>query len=215
MENINIEMKKFEEDLSNFHIPRYEDLPDIELYMDQVLALINKQLNIISNNENIITASMVNNYVKFRLIPSPKGKRYTRKHLCYMIALCLLKQILSMNEIKVLVNQQLKISSELEAYNLFCNELEFAFKNCSEINCFQSQASNDNNHCLIYCAKAIAYKLITQKYIAIMATYNDLEKKNNKKANEANKKVNETKKKANEAKKTDEKVDDKDKILQS
>ena len=87
MENINIEMKKFEEELSNFHIPRYEDLPDIELYMDQVLALINKQLFIISNNENVITPSMVNNYVKFGLIPSPKGKRYTRKHLCYMIAL--------------------------------------------------------------------------------------------------------------------------------
>ncbi len=216
MENINIEMKKFEEELSNFHIPRYEDLPDIELYMDQVLALINKQLFIISNNENVITPSMVNNYVKFGLIPSPKGKRYTRKHLCYMIALCFLKQILSMNEIKVLVKEQIKISNELDAYNLFCNELEIAFKNCCEFNLVQSQTNIDNNHCLIYCAKAIAYKLHTQKYIAIMASLSDLDKKSNKKSNDANKKTgeidkkaNETKKKTNEVKKKDDKISSK------
>ncbi len=181
MGNIEFEMKKFEEDLRDFHILRYEDLPDIELYMDQVVALLNKKLYIISNNENVITPSMVNNYVKFGLIPSPKGKRYSRKHICYMVALCFLKQILSMNEIKTLVSHQLKYSSELDLYNLFCGELEKSFKNCSSFDPHQPTICDEKEHCLIYCAKAIAYKLHAQKYIQIINSTNIENKKAEKK----------------------------------
>lgn len=200
MNNILEEMRRYEEELSKYHIPRYNDLPDIELYMDQVLALINKQLYIITNNDNIITPSMVNNYVKFGLIPAPVGKRYTRKHLCYMIVLCFLKQILSMNEIKVLVQHQLKYFNELDAYNLFCNELEIAFKNCSNLSFLQSENNDNKSQCLIYCAKAIAYKLHTQKNIQIMAHFD------NTTAQKADKKSNDTKKK-------DDKKDKQDKVV--
>ena len=175
------EMRKFEEELGKFHIPRYEDLPDIELYMDQVVALLNKNLYIIANNDNVITPSMVNNYVKFGLIPAPVGKRYTRKHLCYMTALCFLKQILSMNEIKLLVTHQLKYSTELDLYNLFCTELEKFFKNCSSFDPHQPTLCDEKVHCLIYCAKAIAYKLHAQKYIQIINTASEFEKKVDKK----------------------------------
>lgn len=180
MENKDDEMRKFEEALSVFHIPRFEDLPDIELYMDQVIALLNKSLAIISNNENIITPSMVNNYVKFNLIPAPKGKRYSRKHLCYMIALYFLKQILSMNEIKTLVNQQLKHYSELQAYNLFCSELEKAFKKFTTKE-NEPITTDEKTHCLIHCAKAIAYKLHAQKFISLINTEPPKEKKQEKK----------------------------------
>ena len=192
MDSIDKEVKKYEMELRNYRIPRYEDLPDIELYMDQVLALINKHLSIITNTDNVITPSMVNNYVKFGLIPAPKGKRYTRKHLCYMIALCFLKQVLSMNEIKVLVTEFLKYTNELDAYNLFCNELEIAFKNCGDSCCTLLPNTTSINHCLVFCAKAIAYKLDAQKYINIMnscsTTAVKADKKNvdNKKKNEKN-----------------------------
>ena len=190
--NIEKEMRKFEEILKTFHIPRVEDLPDIELYMDQVVALLNKNLFIIANQDNVITPSMVNNYVKFGLIPAPQGKRYTRKHLCYMTALCFLKQILSMNEIKLLVKEQLKHSTEQDAYNLFCDELEKAFKKFTSVET-QPTICDEKNFCLVYCAKAIAYKLHAQKFVQIIDPYPHLDKKEEKK-NESQTKKKEEKK---------------------
>lgn len=199
--NILNEMRKFEDELSRFHIPRVEDMPDIELYMDQVVALLNKNLYIIANNDNVITPSMVNNYVKFGLIPAPKGKRYTRKHLCYMTVLCFLKQILSMNEINLLVKEQLKHSSELETYNLFCDELEKAFKKFTTFESTRPECE-EKNYCLVYCAKAIAYKLHAQKFVQTINPFPLITKKmedETKKKEEKSEKKNE--KKSNNSKK--------------
>lgn len=160
-------IKEFEQQLREYRIPRYEELPDIELYMDQVIALLNKNFRVLSNDETFLTPSMINNYVKFGLIPAPQGKRYSRRHLCYMIALSFLKQILSMSEIKTLETQMISLSNELNAYNLLCSQLENAFQSCC------NQISNDfagvppEHLSLAYCAQAIANKLHAQKIIEI------------------------------------------------
>ncbi len=160
-------LNEFEQNLKEYKIPRYEELPDIELYMDQVVALLNKNFKLLSNEETFLTPSMINNYVKFGLIPAPNGKRYSRRHLCYMIALCFLKQILSMNEIKTIESQMISLSNELNAYNLLCTQLENAFQSCC------NQTSNNfetvplEHLSLAYCAQAIANKLHAQKIIEI------------------------------------------------
>lgn len=160
-------IEEFEQQLKEYKIPRYEELPDIELYMDQVIVLINKNFKVLSNEETRLTPSMINNYVKFGLIPAPQGKRYSRRHLCYMIALSFLKQILSMSEIKTIEAQMISISNELTAYNLLCSQLESAFQSCCD------KVSNDfagvplEQLSLAYCARAIANKLHAQKIIEI------------------------------------------------
>ena len=63
------EMRKFEEELGKFHIPRYEDLPDIELYMDQVVALLNKNLYIIANTLIIYQLHVCINVHSDRICP--------------------------------------------------------------------------------------------------------------------------------------------------
>ncbi len=57
-------------EILDFHLPRFDELPDIDLYMDQVLNIIENSLIIFSseNDENIITKSMINNYVKQNVI---------------------------------------------------------------------------------------------------------------------------------------------------
>lgn len=83
-------------------LPSWESLPDFGLYMDQVVALMQRALSGILP-EGEITRSMVNNYVKQRLIPRPAGKKYAREHLALLMMICILKQALTMEEIAALL----------------------------------------------------------------------------------------------------------------
>lgn len=93
----------WEEFLHEFRLPVWDELPQIELYMDQVIVLLNEYLSYFvyeGNDEKLITAAMVNNYVKMKLVPAPVRKKYGRVHLAYLIMICTLKQTLSMAVVK-------------------------------------------------------------------------------------------------------------------
>ena len=79
-------------------LPEWETLPDIGLYMDQVVTLMERAFGgALPKGE--ITKSMVNNYVKVELIPRPIGKKYDREHLAMLLMIGVLKQALSMESI--------------------------------------------------------------------------------------------------------------------
>ena len=68
--------------VANLHFPRWHELPEFELYMDQVIGLVEKYLRpLYPENKAPITPSMINNYVKQRILPPPENKRYGKKHL--------------------------------------------------------------------------------------------------------------------------------------
>ena len=82
-------------------LPRWEELPDLDLYMDQVLSLIHRYLGREESPDGkVLTSSMVNNYVKMRLMPAPEKKKYSRVHLAYLIAICVLKTSLPMAAVR-------------------------------------------------------------------------------------------------------------------
>lgn len=58
-------------ELESYNMPDWNDLPDIDLYMDQVITYLEKQLSVFSRNddEKLITPAMINNYVKNEIIP--------------------------------------------------------------------------------------------------------------------------------------------------
>jgi len=85
-------------------------IPDIDLYMDQVISYMTRQhigLEMDGDEENL-TSAMINNYIKSGLLPRAKGKKYNREHICYLTAICLLKQVLSVNEAGVLLSNQME-----------------------------------------------------------------------------------------------------------
>ena len=89
--------------IKELHLPRYAELPSLELYMDQVIVLLNQYLRhfvFAASEEKLITPSMVNNYVKMRLLPAPVKKKYGRTHLAILIMICTLKQTLSISVIR-------------------------------------------------------------------------------------------------------------------
>lgn len=58
--------------LEQFHLPRWEELPDFEIYMDQLITIVSQYVAIFQDKEgSMITASMINNYVKAKIMPRP------------------------------------------------------------------------------------------------------------------------------------------------
>jgi DNA-binding transcriptional MerR regulator len=78
------------------------DLPDIDLYMDQIITLIEEKLAPGSSgkSERPLTKTMINNYSKEGLIKPVKGKKYTKEHIVQMLMIYSLKNTLSIQEIK-------------------------------------------------------------------------------------------------------------------
>lgn len=116
---------EFVELIRALHLPRYAELPPIDLYMDQVLTYIEEHLRpLVSADEKLLTSSMVNNYVKQHVLPVPQRKRYTRDHIAYLIAICLLKRTFSIGDIKRLLDAQAATHSAERAYDFFCTTVE-------------------------------------------------------------------------------------------
>ncbi len=114
--------------ITNFHLPRWSELPNLDLYLDQTVNILEKYLrNYIGNkDETIITKTMINNYVKQGLIKPPKKKKYNRIHIATLIVICMLKQIYSINDISELIQLAIKTAKINTAYNQFCEALERA-----------------------------------------------------------------------------------------
>lgn len=115
----------------DFSMPAWDELPDLELYMDQVITLITKYLggfSKVTENEKIITSSMINNYVKLGTIPPPIKKRYSRIHLAYLLMVCTLKQTLDMSTIHKLIPVGIPEERVQELYGYFAENQKRAHK---------------------------------------------------------------------------------------
>jgi hypothetical protein len=95
-------------DLTSFSLPKWRGLPDLDLYMDQVVTYLERELSPITveEQEKMITTWMINNYVKGNLLSNPVRKKYSREHLAYLLAICSIKQILSISDIQKLFDYQ-------------------------------------------------------------------------------------------------------------
>ncbi len=106
--------------LREYKLPRWEDFPDIEIYMDQLVVLMNRYLSLPDGGEGRgITASMINNYVKMRIMPSPVRKKYGRSHLAYLVIICLLKDALGTAAIQKVFPPGMEEPLLQERYNAF------------------------------------------------------------------------------------------------
>lgn len=87
------------EGLEKFDLPDWDSLPQLDLYMDQVILLLTRYLAPLERygEEKTVTASIINNYVRMKVIPPPVKKRYSRVHLAYLVIICTLKQSLSIS----------------------------------------------------------------------------------------------------------------------
>lgn len=82
------------------------DIPEIDLYMDQVIQLFESKLSCLKRNEEdkILTKTMINNYSKGKLLMNIKNKKYSKNHIILLILIYELKSIMSISDIKIVLN---------------------------------------------------------------------------------------------------------------
>ena len=105
---------------SNFSYPKWEDIPNIDLYLDQVLLYVNQVCAPVSpDKDKGLTASMVNNYVKHGYLTKPDKKKYQRKQIARLIAITTLKSVFSIQEIAQTLNTLQTQASSDQLYDAF------------------------------------------------------------------------------------------------
>lgn len=153
----------------NFHIARWEELPNIDLYMDQVVSLIESILaDLIPVNDKkedkFITKTMINNYVKQGIITPPTNKKYNKTHLARLIVICILKQVYSISDINALITLALETSGIEISYNKFCMLVENCVDSTFEKKEFvYEDKMTDERYLLKYVVQSFANKLYVQK----------------------------------------------------
>lgn len=99
-------LRRWEKYLNNYQLPEWENIPDIGLYMEQVIALLKNYLDYLPpelKEEQFITAAAINNYVRKKIMPEPDKKKYYRTHIAYLIIICSLKQSLSIPTLQTMI----------------------------------------------------------------------------------------------------------------
>ena len=128
------EFSAWDKHLKEQTLPTWEELPDLELYMDQVLILINRYNNIFNTvgKAPAVTPPMINNYVKQKTVPAPVNKKYARIHLAYLIMVCTLKQALNISTIEKIIPFGLPVEEVRLIYNSFVKNQQKAFSYVAE-----------------------------------------------------------------------------------
>ena len=84
-----------------------EDIPNIDLYMDQVLTFMDRKLRSAvrpQTEDHVLTKTMINNYAKNDLLPPPEKKKYSKEHVLTLIFIYYFKSILSISDIQSILN---------------------------------------------------------------------------------------------------------------
>ena len=110
------------EAMKTFRLPRYGQLPNMGLYLEQTTKYINQCLASLGCME--VTGSMIRNYVKMGLVSHPVKKQYYADQIAHLISITILKSALPLDQIHLLFVRQRKIYSDQTAYDYFCMEME-------------------------------------------------------------------------------------------
>ncbi|MDO4633029.1 MAG: DUF1836 domain-containing protein [Eubacteriales bacterium] len=101
----NAMIKSILESISQMNHVKPEDIPNIDLYMDQVTTFMDEQLASSKRHadDKILTKTMINNYAKNHLLPSPNKKKYSKEHILMLIFIYYFKSFLSISDIEAIL----------------------------------------------------------------------------------------------------------------
>ena len=155
-----------------YRCPRYDQLPAITLYSDQVIDALNYFLSPLwPGKEHTVTAAMINNYVKQKVIAPPQKKRYDREQLARLYCICLLKHVFTISEIRSLMAIQTRTYPFDVAYKYFCVELEKALAATFSTRDFSAPPSatkvTPESELVRSAALSVAHRLFTEKFLQL------------------------------------------------
>ena len=146
--------------IRDFHLPRYHEIPNVGLYLDQATKYVGEHLAPLG--EYTLTPSMIRNYVSKGLIGNPVKKQYGREQIAYLFFIAVAKNVLSMENLSLFISIQKESYSVKKAYDYFCAELENVMEYAFGIKSELANVGNDETeekHMLRNTIITAAYKL--------------------------------------------------------
>ena len=164
------ELAELKQQLTEQRPDGWDRLPDIPLYMDQVVSYLSRQMISIGDGD-ALTSAMINNYIKDGLVERANGKKYGQEHLAYLTAISALKQVMSVREMKVLTTVGQEMRSIDRQYEYFCNYLDQAMGDAAAH--IDEDTAEDGLPMLVLdlAMRGYAYGLACHRALAILAQH--------------------------------------------
>jgi NTP pyrophosphatase (non-canonical NTP hydrolase) len=181
MNNVELDLSNLKmifEDLHFNNEIQPEQIPNLDLYMDQVITLFESNLfeTKRSAEDKLLTKTMINNYTKDKLLMAAKKKKYTRDHVILMIIIYNLKQSLAINDIKNILKpivEKIENNEQVDIDSLYNKYLLIKTNNSEEIKASAEQklkeVKDEDGDVLLYILSIIdmanGYRKIAEKLI--------------------------------------------------
>lgn len=152
------------ESLRDFRLPRYNEIPNVGLYLEQATKYVGEYLAPLG--EYTLTPSMISNYVKKGLIANPVKKQYGREQIAYLFFIAVAKSVLSLDALTGFIKLQQQTYTLPKAYDYFAEELEnllaftFELKDTMET---VGEDNTDEKRLLYTCIVAAVQKVYLEK----------------------------------------------------
>ena len=159
--------------VANFRLPRYEEIPNVGLYLEQTTKYISEYLAPLGDYG--LTNSMISNYVKKGLVANPVKKQYDREQIAYLFFIAVAKTVLSLDALTGFIQLQ-KLTYPLPvAYDYFCREfenlLQFSFEAKDTLDVI-GEDTTDEKRLLYTCIVAAVQKVYLEKCLEAIAREN-------------------------------------------
>ncbi|MPN04710.1 hypothetical protein SDC9_151955 [bioreactor metagenome] len=158
-----MDINTLRDDIDSWEPVKWEGMPDIDLYMDQVVTYLRRQLALFQDDSeaSLVTRSIINNYVKDGIVPRPVNKRYAREQISALMMACVLKRVLPMQQVK-----QLLRPGDQESYAAFSQGLKKALNREAEA-LEHMEGENLQDLALDYALRAAANCLMADRLLSM------------------------------------------------
>lgn len=160
----------FAASIQDFRLPRYQEIPNVGLYLEQATKYICSYL--VPLEEFALTSSMISNYVKKGIISNPVKKQYSRDQIAYLFFIAVGKSVLSLDALANFIRLQQRTYPMQKAYDYFCEELENVLQFTFEIKDFielRGEESSYEKRLLYTCIVAAVQKVYLEKCLEAIA----------------------------------------------
>ena len=166
--------KELEKQLRENRPAEWEQIPDIDLYKDQLTEYLKRQhIGFVLGMEEPLTSAMINNYIKVGVLPRAKGKRYDRDHIAYLTAVSLLKQVLSVQETGALLGMSIEDDDVKAFYGKYSDMLDDALNGVAEELSKAKSGDDVRKLALKLAVRSYADKLLSRELISMVSEEKD------------------------------------------
>ena len=156
--------------LKDFHLPRYNEIPNMGLYLEQATKYVGEYLAPLG--DYTLTPSMISNYVKKGLIANPVRKQYGREQIAYLFFIAVAKSVLSLDALVGFIKVQQRSYALPKAYDYFCDQLEsllmFTFEITDKLE-LHGEDNTDEKRLLFTCMVSAVQKVYLEKCLEAIA----------------------------------------------